>query len=683
MEAFRHLSALIERPIQNVSNDDIASLSHRHLVEFCFAKGIGSGVDGANGIGNYSEEELRARIAAFRDGIATTNADTTTKTDEFDDDDDDDFASFDIEAAIQSASSPATTAFKVETPSKRPHASQQDDQSSAEKRCKTTSSPLASETTSSHTDIDIETMEQAIPPDFASQMKSSLLTHFGHTTFRPGQLLLLHSILHNRDACAFWATGAGKSLTYQLPPLHLQQVGVIITPLVSLMQDQCAKLNTLVRSSGGGGEVATYLGSAQTDASMEERALRGEFRLVYVTPEKLVGGNFLERLARMHRQGRGKCGHDFRPEFLKIGSSLRTHPILSSIPILALTATAVPRVQRDILTNLHMHPSEATIVKKSFDRPNLKIVIRRKPKNGPMAALDAVVKELAKGEGKMARSTIVYCATRREVEEIAALLANSLSHLLEKERGISWDKATAVANLLVKPYHAALSISDRTDSHLSFLVGKTAVIVATVAFGMGIDKPDIRRVIHWGPPKTVEEYYQQMGRASRDGLFGECILYCDMNDFTKYKGGFYLDKLRGEAKEATIKSMDALRDFCMKEDVCRRSALMGFFEEVPSFGKWCGTCDVCLFREANRDDLERDFSLDGAKVLLLAVTLLKNQSWTSIEKVISGGKVESYKYSPTSVYSTRDLEFEKKRMKKKRSVAFLKELIPTMIDRGF
>lgn len=114
-----------------------------------------------------------------------------------------------------------------------------------------------------------------------------------------------------------------------------------------------------------------------------------------------------------------------------------------------------------------------------------------------------------------------------------------------------------------------------------------------------------------------------MGRASRDGLFGECILYCDMNDFNKYKSGFYLDKLSGEAKEATIKSMDALRDFCMKEDVCRRKALMGFFEEVPSFGKWCGTCDVCLIREANEDDLERDFSLDGARVLLLALALLR------------------------------------------------------------
>ena len=266
----------------------------------------------------------------------------------------------------------------------------------------------------------------------------------------------------------------------------------------------------------------------------------------------------------------------------------------------------------------------ALIVKKSFDRPNLKIVVKRKPKNGVMGAFDGIIKELARSEGRSTKSTIVYCATRREVEEVSNELTNSLAHAFNK-RGMDWEKAKAVAAVRIKEYHAGLSQKTRMDAHLSFLVGKTCVIVATVAFGMGIDKPDIRRVIHWGPPKTVEEYYQQMGRASRDGLFGECIMYADLVDFTKYHSGFYLGKLKEEAKAATVKSMNALKDFSMKEDVCRRRALMGFFEERPSFGEGCGTCDVCTFRKVNDGDLERDFALDGARVLLMAIVLFQKQ----------------------------------------------------------
>lgn len=264
------------------------------------------------------------------------------------------------------------------------------------------------------------------------------------------------------------------------------------------------------------------------------------------------------------------------------------------------------------------------ICSKSFDRPNLKIVIKRKPKNGHLAALHVVVKELYRAEGRdTAKSTIIYCATRKEVDDVTRDLVAAFAHMLADNRNMPFPQAQTIASQRIKPYHAGLTT--RQEAHLSFLVGKTPVIVATVAFGMGIDKPDIRRVVHWGPPKTVEEYYQQMGRASRDGLFGECIMYCDLHDFAKFKSGFYTKDLKGYALKATLKSMDALRDFCMSDDCCRRASLMKFFAEEPSFGKWCGTCDICLFRESNGDELERDFAFDGARVLLAAVVLVNGQ----------------------------------------------------------
>lgn len=251
-------------------------------------------------------------------------------------------------------------------------------------------------------------------------------------------------------------------------------------------------------------------------------------------------------------------------------------------------------------------------------------MIKRKPKNGAMAALNAVVKELYLAEGRgTAKSTIIYCATRKEVDDVTRDIVSAFAHMLADKRDMTFAEAHTIASQRIKPYHAGLST--RQEAHLSFLVGKTPVIVATIAFGMGIDKPDIRRVIHWGPPKTVEEYYQQMGRASRDGLFGECIMYCDLSDFAKYKSGFYTKGLKGDALKSILESMDALQEYCMSDDCCRRASLMKFFAEEPTFGKRCGTCDICLYRELTGDELERDFAFDGARVLLAAVVLCNGQ----------------------------------------------------------
>lgn len=362
--------------------------------------------------------------------VAATSAAGTADTNEFDefDDNDDEFASFDMEAAISCAPTRVENAHPnmsnsqtVKTPTPVKRAGEYESLSS-DKRLKPSGTD-GSNNAQSNPDIPFNFQE--ITPEFQSCVETSLKRYFGHNSFREGQLEIIHSVLHNRDACAFWATGAGKSLTYQLPPLHLNQVGIVVTPLVSLMMDQVAQLNAR-------NIAATYLGASQQDGSIEGRVFHGEFRLVYVTPEKLVSGAFLERLGKMHESGgRGRVcifavdercvhimliycttcgrsntvfcivcvyiqqslrvrmgkyfigafinccqrisaliscicvkGHDFRPEFLKIGSAIRTQANLASVPILALTATAVPRVQDDIMKNLHMKSGNTTIVKK-------------------------------------------------------------------------------------------------------------------------------------------------------------------------------------------------------------------------------------------------------------------------------------------------------------------------------
>ena len=429
-----------------------------------------------------------------------------------------------------------------------------------------------------------------------------------------------------------------------------------------ILAPEVAKLNGRF---GGGSEIATFLGSSQPDPAAEGRALAGAFRLVYVTPEKLTGGDgtFLEGLANMHSRGGGgriclfavdeshcvsEWGHDFRPAFLRIGPALRGHPALRSVPVLALTATAVPRVRDDILSNLKMNRDETTIVKRSFDRSNLKIVVRGKPRGGISGAFEGIASELARAliakkgttaGGGGGRSTIVYCATKKEVDDVTAKIAQLLAHqlvlLMQEEQqqqqqptsggSVFLDRASALASAHVRAYHAGLSNTQRTESHTGFLVGRVSIVVATVAFGMGIDKPDIRRVVHWGAPKTVEEYYQQAGRAGRDGLPAECTMFAESGDFAKYKDEFYLGGLSGKARAATVRSMDALRDFAMSTSGCRRAALLDFFEEKPLFGKYCGTCDLCLGRKDHGDDYERDFQWEGARVILAAVFACPNQ----------------------------------------------------------
>ena len=496
-------------------------------------------------------------------------------------------------------------------------------------------------------------------------LESTLLQYFGHSKFRAGQLDVITAVLGGSDAAVFWATGSGKSVCYQIPALHGDGIGLVVSPLISLMQDQVHKLNGLTETP-----IATFLGSGQIDPYAEIGALNGDYRLVYLTPEKLVSGGFLESLARVHQTKKkisliavdeshcvSEWGHDFRPDYRNL-HVIRSHPVLGKVPILALTATAVPRVQTDIISSLRL--SNPYIAKQTFDRTNLAISVRKKHRGGLRATLETVLPKI-----KDNKSTIFYAATKNEVEEIAAFLDS---------KGVS-----------VQAYHAGLSTQLRTDAHTNFLIGKTAVLVGTVAFGMGIDKPDTRRVFHYGPPKTMEEYYQQIGRAGRDGLPSEVCMFLNDNDFDKYNGDFYMGSLPAEAKQAMEVSLNALKSFALDLQTCRRKALLDFFVEKPSFGDRCGTCDSCQNMIKYENEMERDLGKLGARVVLKAVDALNEQGLTVIEKVINGNIVESYRFS-NFANATGVKEYiikARKDMGKRRPVSYFKELIPSLVSRGY
>jgi RecQ family ATP-dependent DNA helicase len=356
-------------------------------------------------------------------------------------------------------------------------------------------------------------------------------------------------------------------------------------------------------------------------------------------------------------------------EFRQVGSALRNHVHLRNIPILALTATAVPRVQQDICTSLQLR--NPFVSKQSLDRANLKIrVVKRSGVASAMKELLAVLNAPSVRGSK--ESTIVYASTRSQVEELALYLNSNLQT----------NQSSAVR---IDAYHAGLSQGERNDAHTRFLTGATTVIVATVAFGMGIDKPDTRRVIHYGCSKTLEEYYQQIGRAGRDGLPAECIMYVSEVDFDRYKSEFYMGGLKGYARHATETSMAALRSYCLTSDVCRRKALLTYFQETPAFGERCGNCDVCLSAAKYGSDSQRDFGPLGAQVLLQAIDSLADQGLSQIVKVVSGSTVENHRYKPGMIASSvrQRIEAAKEKLVKKYTQEYYRDLISPLTQKGY
>ena len=399
-------------------------------------------------------------------------------------------------------------------------------------------------------------------------IKAALQTHFGFSEFKGTQEKAILSLLGGRDTFVIMPTGGGKSLCYQLPAMMLPGCAIVVSPLIALMKNQV----DLVRGYSEKDDVAHFLNSSLNKGQIKEvkeDLLSGKTKLLYVAPETLTKQENLDFFSDLNISffavDEAHCisewGHDFRPEYRRLKEMMEE--INSEVPIIALTATATPKVQSDIVKNLSLRDAEILI--SSFNRANLYYEVQPKIKK------DLTVKSIVKYiSGHKGKSGIIYTLNRKTTEELADLLkANNI-------------KAVA--------YHAGLDQKLRAERQDQFLNEDVQVIVATIAFGMGIDKPDIRFVIHYNIPKSIENYYQETGRAGRDGLEGNCILYYAHQDVTKLEH-FLRDKPLSE-REVGAQLISETVAFA-ESGVCRRKSLLHYFGEQWD-DKNCGKCDNCL-----------------------------------------------------------------------------------------
>ncbi|MBR7183943.1 MAG: DNA helicase RecQ [Alistipes sp.] len=390
-----------------------------------------------------------------------------------------------------------------------------------------------------------------------------LKEYFGFTSFKGNQEAVILNLLAGKDTFVLMPTGGGKSLCYQLPALMMDGVAIIISPLIALMKNQVDAMRTFSDNPG----IAHFLNSSLTKNAVQqvrEDVLAGKTKLLYFAPESLTKEDniaFLHKIKiSFYAIDEAHCisewGHDFRPEYRRI------RPIINDIgqaPLITLTATATPKVQMDIQKNLGM--TNATVFKSSFNRPNLYYELR--PKNDPDRDIIRFIKQ---NEGK---SGIIYCLSRKKVEELAELLvANGIKAL---------------------PYHAGMDAQTRADNQDAFLKEGADVIVATIAFGMGIDKPDVRFVIHYDIPKSLEGYYQETGRAGRDGGEGFCLTFYNYKDIQKLEK-FMQGKPVAEQEIGKLLLLET--QSYAESSMCRRKTLLHYFGEEYNVDN-CGSCDNC------------------------------------------------------------------------------------------
>lgn len=407
----------------------------------------------------------------------------------------------------------------------------------------------------------------------SEKLFGKLKLFFGYSSFKPGQEEIIRHLVEGNDAFVLMPTGGGKSLCYQLPALLMEGTAIVISPLIALMKNQVDVIRGFVSGDEG---VAHFLNSSLGKAQIAEvRAdlLAGTTKLLYVAPESLTKQENIALLKEIrisfYAIDEAHCisewGHDFRPEYRRIRAIVDD---IGRAPIIALTATATPKVQSDILRNLGIQ--DAKVFKSSFNRPNLYYEIRDKqdPKRD-------IIKFIRQNPGK---SGIIYCLSRKKVEEMAELLN--------------------VNGIKARPYHAGLDAKTRAENQDAFLMEEVNVIVATIAFGMGIDKPDVRFVIHYDIPKSLEGYYQETGRAGRDGKEGQCIAFYSYKDIQKLEK-FMQGKPIAEQEIGRQLLMETVA--YAESNSCRRKLLLNYFGEDYLFGQLRGPATtVCIRRRSLR-----------------------------------------------------------------------------------
>jgi ATP-dependent DNA helicase RecQ len=400
----------------------------------------------------------------------------------------------------------------------------------------------------------------------ADKLTELLKLHFGFDSFKGNQEAIVRSVLDGKDTFVLMPTGSGKSLCYQLPSLLMEGTAIVISPLIALMKNQVDAMRNFSEVEGVAHFINSSLNKAAIDA-VKTDVLSGRTKLLYVAPESLTKEENVEFLRNVkisfYAVDEAQCisewGHDFRPEYRQIRPTI--NHIGQKAAVVALTASATPKVQQDIQKNLEMN--DAAFFRSSFDRPNLYYEVRPKTKD-----VDKEIVKYIKSEG--GKSGIVYCLNRKKVEELAEMLnLNGIKAL---------------------PYHAGMESSVRSGNQDAFLMEKAQVIVATIAFGMGIDKPDVRFVIHYDIPKSLEGYYQETGRVGRDGGEGHCVAFYSNSDLQKLEK-FTQGKPVAEQEIGKLLLQDIAS--YAESTVCRRRVLLHYFGEEYKKDN-CGNCDNCL-----------------------------------------------------------------------------------------
>ncbi|WP_430875193.1 DNA helicase RecQ [Gilliamella sp. G0441] len=447
------------------------------------------------------------------------------------------------------------------------------------------------------------------------QIDTVLHNVFGYKSFRNQQKEIIESIIDGRDTLIIIPTGGGKSLCYQIPAVILPKTAIVVSPLISLMKDQVDQL-------AANGIPAAYLNGSQSSSEQQnviEQYLNHSIKLLYISPERLALAYFQSLIEQnppsLIAIDEAHCisqwGHDFRPDYRQLGQLSARFP---GVPIVALTATADKMTQADIITQLNL--VDPLVVVRSFDRPNIRYTVVEK-----YNLTDQIVSFIETQKGN---SGIIYCASRSKVEDMTTKLA---------ARGFS-----------VAAYHAGLTNQQRQQAQEAFLKDDIQIIVATVAFGMGINKPNVRFVVHADCPRSIEAYYQETGRAGRDGVPAEVMLLFNANDLGWYRQQIS-EKMEGQHKDVEFHKIDAMQSFAQSL-TCRRIVLLNYFGEQRQ--EPCNNCDICLYPPEHYDGL-----VDAQKVLSCIYRVEQRYGAQYIAEVLRGSnrsKIKENGHDRLSVY---------------------------------